>query len=46
MGKSVVIGLQSTGEAATIGTLKEDGEINEFVGTAKWVFVAGDYLLI
>ncbi|XP_054279208.1 protein strawberry notch-like [Macrosteles quadrilineatus] len=37
MGKSVVIGLQSTGEAATIGTLKEDGEINEFVGTAKTV---------
>ena len=34
--KSVVIGLQSTGEAKTLETLEENGgELNDFVSTAK-----------
>lgn len=38
-GKCVVIGLQSTGEARTLEQLeREDGEINDFVSTAKGVF--------
>ncbi|CAD6187636.1 unnamed protein product [Caenorhabditis auriculariae] len=37
--KCVVIGLQSTGESATLETLEEmGGELNEFVSTAKAVF--------
>lgn len=36
-GKCVVIGLQSTGEAKTLEAL-EDGDINEFVSTAKATF--------
>ncbi|CAG0894216.1 unnamed protein product [Darwinula stevensoni] len=39
MGKCVVIGLQSTGEARTLEALeKEDGTLTEFVSTAKAVF--------
>jgi hypothetical protein len=34
LGKCVVIGLQSTGEANTLDAL-DDGEINDFVSTAK-----------
>lgn len=35
-GKCVVIGLQSTGEARTLDILEqEDGELNDFVSTAK-----------
>lgn len=38
MGKCVVIGLQSTGEARTLEQLeREDGELSDFVSTAKWV---------
>ena len=37
--KSVVIGLQSTGEAKTLEQLEENGgELNDFVSTAKAVF--------
>ena len=37
MGKCVVIGLQSTGEARTLEALeKEDGTLTEFVSTAKY----------
>lgn len=36
-GKCVVIGLQSTGEAKTVEAL-EDGDINEFVSTARATF--------
>lgn len=36
MGKCVVIGLQSTGEARTLEQLdREDGELSDFVSTAK-----------
>ncbi|XP_055317524.1 protein strawberry notch isoform X2 [Sitodiplosis mosellana] len=39
MGKCVVIGLQSTGEARTLEQLeREDGELSDFVSTAKGVF--------
>lgn len=39
-GKCVVIGLQSTGEARTLDVLEqEDGELNDFVSTAKWVWI-------
>ena len=37
-GKCVVVGLQSTGEARTLGQLESgdgDGEINEFFSTVK-----------
>ncbi|XP_037935449.1 protein strawberry notch isoform X2 [Teleopsis dalmanni] len=38
-GKCVVIGLQSTGEARTLEQLeRDDGELNDFVSTAKGVF--------
>ncbi|CAG7722769.1 unnamed protein product [Allacma fusca] len=38
LGKCVVIGLQSTGEARTLDQLeKDDGELNDFVSTAKGV---------
>ncbi|XP_017052174.1 protein strawberry notch isoform X2 [Drosophila ficusphila] len=38
-GKCVVIGLQSTGEARTLDQLeKDDGELTDFVSTAKGVF--------
>ncbi|XP_073834812.1 protein strawberry notch isoform X2 [Musca autumnalis] len=38
-GKCVVIGLQSTGEARTLEQLeREDGELTDFVSTAKGVF--------
>lgn len=38
-GKCVVIGLQSTGEARTLEQLeKDDGELSDFVSTAKGVF--------
>uniref|UniRef100_A0A336KBU6 CSON006692 protein n=1 Tax=Culicoides sonorensis TaxID=179676 RepID=A0A336KBU6_CULSO len=38
-GKCVVIGLQSTGEARTLEQLeKDDGELTDFVSTAKGVF--------
>ena len=33
----VVIGLQSTGEARTLEQLGENGELTEFVSTAKYV---------
>lgn len=37
-GKCVVIGLQSTGEARTLEQLeREDGELSDFVSTAKYV---------
>jgi hypothetical protein len=37
-GKCVVIGLQSTGEARTLEQLeRDDGELSDFVSTAKWV---------
>lgn len=36
MGKCVVIGLQSTGEARTLEQLeRDDGELSDFVSTAK-----------
>jgi hypothetical protein len=35
--KCVVVGLQSTGEAHTLDFLEENGEVNEFVSTAKSV---------
>ncbi|XP_071789882.1 protein strawberry notch homolog 1-like [Asterias amurensis] len=39
IGKCVVIGLQSTGEARTLDALEEaGGELNDFVSTAKSVF--------
>nr|CAH7748970.1 unnamed protein product [Callosobruchus chinensis] len=39
MGKCVVIGLQSTGEARTLEQLeRDDGELSDFVSTAKGVF--------
>ncbi|XP_048521941.1 protein strawberry notch isoform X1 [Dendroctonus ponderosae] len=39
MGKCVVIGLQSTGEARTLEQLeRDDGELTDFVSTAKGVF--------
>ncbi|XP_050314405.1 protein strawberry notch isoform X3 [Anthonomus grandis grandis] len=39
MGKCVVIGLQSTGEARTLEQLERDeGELTDFVSTAKGVF--------
>ncbi|KAJ8043881.1 Protein strawberry notch-like 1 [Holothuria leucospilota] len=39
MGKCVVIGLQSTGEARTLDALEEaGGELTDFVSTAKGVF--------
>ena len=39
-GKCVVIGLQSTGEARTLDQLeKDDGELNDFVSTAKYELV-------
>lgn len=35
-GKCVIIGLQSTGEARTLDAIeREDGELTEFVSTAK-----------
>ncbi|XP_055306092.1 protein strawberry notch-like [Sitodiplosis mosellana] len=38
-GKCVVIGLQSTGEARTLDAIeRDDGELTEFVSTAKSVF--------
>lgn len=37
-GKCVVIGLQSTGEARTLEQLeRDDGELSDFVSTAKFV---------
>ncbi|KAL0818579.1 hypothetical protein ABMA28_009017 [Loxostege sticticalis] len=40
-GKCVVIGLQSTGEARTLDQLeRDDGELTDFVSTAKGVFQA------
>ncbi|GIZ01189.1 protein strawberry notch homolog 1 [Caerostris extrusa] len=40
-GKCVVIGLQSTGEARTLEQLEEcGGELNDFVSTAKGVFLS------
>lgn len=38
-GKCVVIGLQSTGEARTLDVIEriEDGELTEFISTAKQV---------
>ncbi|XP_077299576.1 protein strawberry notch isoform X2 [Arctopsyche grandis] len=40
-GKCVVIGLQSTGEASTLEQLeRDDGELNDFVSTAKGVMQA------
>ncbi|XP_022110300.1 protein strawberry notch homolog 1-like isoform X2 [Acanthaster planci] len=40
IGKCVVIGLQSTGEARTLDALEEaGGELNDFVSTAKSVFM-------
>lgn len=37
-GNCAVIGLQSTGEARTLDVLeREDGELTEFISTAKWV---------
>ena len=36
-GKCVVIGLQSTGEARTLEQLENDGELTDFVSTAKGV---------
>lgn len=39
MGKCVVIGLQSTGEARTLEQLeRDDGELSDFVSTAKGKF--------
>lgn len=39
MGKCVVIGLQSTGEARTLEQLeRDDGELTDFVSTAKGIF--------
>ena len=35
--KCVVIGLQSTGEAQTLGVLEDAGEISDFVSTTKAV---------
>lgn len=41
LGKCVVIGLQSTGEARTLDQLeKDDGELSDFVSTAKGVMQA------
>ncbi len=37
MGKCVVIGLQSTGEARTLETLEREEELSDFVSTAKGV---------
>ena len=37
MGKCVVIGLQSTGEARTMEALEREEELTDFVSTAKGV---------
>lgn len=37
-GKSVVIGLQSTGESKTLEALQDDGDITDFVSTARATF--------
>ena len=37
MGKCVVIGLQSTGEARTIEVVEREEELTDFVSTAKGV---------
>lgn len=43
-GKCVVIGLQSTGEARTLEQLeRDDGELSDFVSTAKLVFIIRIY---
>ena len=40
MGKCVVIGLQSTGEARTMEALEREEELTDFVSTAKGVLQA------
>jgi hypothetical protein len=37
MGKCVVIGLQSTGEARTLEAVEREEELTDFVSTAKGV---------
>ena len=37
MGKCVVIGLQSTGEARTMEAIEREEELTDFVSTAKGV---------
>ena len=39
-GKCVVIGLQSTGEARTLEQIENEGELTDFVSTAKGVLQA------
>lgn len=39
-GKCVVIGLQSTGEARTLEQIENEGELSDFVSTAKGVLQA------
>ena len=39
-GKCVVIGLQSTGEARTLDQIENEGELTDFVSTAKGVLQA------
>ena len=41
MGKCVVIGLQSTGEARTMEALEREEELTDFVSTAKGVLQVG-----
>ena len=40
MGKCVVIGLQSTGEARTMEAIEREEELTDFVSTAKGVLQA------
>lgn len=45
--RCVVIGLQSTGEARTLEQLeKDDGELSDFVSTAKGLKTAGFMCLL
>ena len=43
MGKCVVIGLQSTGEARTIEAIEREEELTDFVSTAKGVLQVSVY---
>ena len=45
MGKCVVIGLQSTGEARTMEAIEREEELTDFVSTAKGVLQVNIFLI-
>ena len=45
MGKCVVIGLQSTGEARTMEAIEREEELTDFVSTAKGVLQVNNLII-